>query len=87
LVEGIAVVAKMYEETKKILEACYGNKDTIIQAHLDYLQNIKPIKYTTPEALNSTYIDSNQHIQLLSTLGEDKLMQSTCTKTTPCFPR
>jgi len=62
LVEGIAVVAEMYEETKKILESRYGDKNRIIQAHLDYPKDIKPIKYATPEALNSTYIDCNQRI-------------------------
>jgi hypothetical protein len=60
LVEGIAMVTETYEETKKILEACYGDKIRIIQAHLDYLEDVKPIKYVTPEALNSTYIYCNQ---------------------------
>jgi hypothetical protein len=60
LVEGIAVVAETYEETKKILEARYGDKNRIIQAYLDYLEDVKPIKYATPEALNSTYIDCNR---------------------------
>ena len=65
------MVAETYEETKKILEACYSDEDRVIQTHLDYLEDIKPIKYTTPEALNSTHIDCNQRIQVLSTLGED----------------
>jgi hypothetical protein len=64
------VVAKTYEETKKILEARYGD-NRIIQAHLDYLEDVKPIKYATPEALNSTYIDCNRCIQALRALGED----------------
>jgi hypothetical protein len=54
LIEGIAVVAETYEETKKILEARYGEKNRIIQAHLDYLEDVKPIKNATPKALNST---------------------------------
>jgi hypothetical protein len=70
-VEGIAVVAETYEETKKILEARYSDKNRIIQAHLDYLEDVTPIKYATPEALNSTYIDCNQRIQVLRSLGED----------------
>ena len=57
LVQGIAVVAVRYEETKKILEARYGAKIRIIQAHLFYLEDITSIKYATPEAFNSTYID------------------------------
>jgi undecaprenyl pyrophosphate synthase len=60
LVKGIAVVTETYKETKKILEACYGEKNRIIQAHLDYLKDVKPIKYVTPEALNLTYIDCNR---------------------------
>jgi hypothetical protein len=71
LVEGIAVVAETYEETKRILEARYGDKNRIIQAHLDYMEDVKPIKYATPEALNSTYVDCNRRIQALRTLGED----------------
>jgi hypothetical protein len=33
LVKGTAVVTETYEEMKKILEACYGDKNRIIQAH------------------------------------------------------
>jgi len=65
------VVAETYDETKKILEACYGDKNRIIQAHSDYLEDITPIKYATPEALNSMYIDCNRCIQTLCALGED----------------
>jgi hypothetical protein len=36
LVDGIAVTATTYEETKKILQARYGDKNRIIQAHLNY---------------------------------------------------
>jgi hypothetical protein len=71
LVKGVAMVAKTYEETKKILEACYGDKNRVIQAHLDYLEDVKPIKYATPEVLNSTYIDCNWRIQAICSLGED----------------
>ena len=71
LVEGIAVVAETYEETKKILEASYGDKNRIIQAHLDYLEDVAPINYATLEALNWTYIDCNLRIQALRALGEN----------------
>jgi len=47
LVEGIAVVVETYVETKKILGA-YGDKNRIIQVHLDYLEDITPIKYAAP---------------------------------------
>ena len=40
LVEGIAVVADTYAETEKIILARYGDKNRIIQAHLDYLENV-----------------------------------------------
>ena len=65
------MVAETYEQTKKILEARYGDKNRIIQAHLDYLEGVKSIRYVTREALNSTYIDCNRRIQALRTLGED----------------
>jgi hypothetical protein len=71
LVEGIAVVAETYEETKKILKARYGDKNRIIQSHLDYLEDIRPIQHATLEALNTTYIECNRHIHALRSLGED----------------
>jgi hypothetical protein len=43
LVEGIAVMADKYEETKRIFLSRYGDKNRIIQAHLDYLENAQPI--------------------------------------------
>ena len=42
LVEGIAVIGEKYDETKKVLEDSYGDKNRIIQAHLDYLEDVKP---------------------------------------------
>lgn len=71
LIEGIAVIADTYEETKRILQARYGDKNRIIQAHLDYLEAIKPIQYPTPEALNLTFIDCHRRIEALKALGED----------------
>jgi hypothetical protein len=65
------VVAETYEKTKKILEARYGNKNRIIQAHLDYLKDVKSIKYAIQAALNSTYINCNRRIQALRALGKD----------------
>ena len=70
LVEGMAEVAETYAETKKILEARYGDKNRIIQAHVDYLEDVAPIKYAIPEALNSTYIDCKRRIQALRAIGE-----------------
>jgi len=64
------VVAEKYEETK-ILETRYGDKNRIIQDHLDYLEGTKPVKYRTLGALNSTYIECNRRIQALRALGED----------------
>ena len=49
LVEGIAVVTHTYEETKRILLARYGDKNRTIQAHLDYLENVRQIQYPTPD--------------------------------------
>jgi hypothetical protein len=70
LVDGIAMTANTYEETKKILHARYSNKNRIIQAHLDYLE-IKPIQFPSVEALNTTYTECNHRIQALRALGED----------------
>ena len=48
LVEGIIVTADAYEETKHILIARYSDKNCIIQAHLDYLEALRPILHATP---------------------------------------
>ncbi|GFU22759.1 uncharacterized protein NPIL_51991 [Nephila pilipes] len=56
--------------TKLILKSKYGNEDKIIQAHLDYLENLTPIKDLSPSALNELYIDCNRRLQALDALGE-----------------
>jgi len=71
LVDGIAVTASAYEDTKKILHDRYGDKKRIIQAHLDYLEEVTPIQFASAEALNTTYIECNRRIQALRALGED----------------
>jgi hypothetical protein len=71
LVEGIEVVADTYDETKKILLARYGDKNRIIQAYLDYLQNVQPTLRPTPDALNTAFIDCRRRIQALRSLGEN----------------
>jgi hypothetical protein len=71
LVGGIAVTADNYKETKCILQAKYGDKNCIIQAHLDYLEDLKPIRSATPDLLNSTYVECNRRLQALQALGEN----------------
>ncbi|KDR13329.1 hypothetical protein L798_12954 [Zootermopsis nevadensis] len=71
LVDGIAITASTYEETKKILHTRYGDRNRIIQAHLDYLELSRPIHSATPEALNYTFLECNRRIQALRALGED----------------
>ena len=71
LVHGIAVSAPTYEETKRIIRDRYGDKDRIIQAHLDYLEEVTPIRCATANALNTTYIECNRLIQAIRAMGED----------------
>ena len=71
LVDGIPVIADTYEQTKKILRSKYGDKNRIIQAHLDYLENLSPALHDDPESLNTTYVECNRRIQALIALGED----------------
>ena len=71
LVDGIAVTAENYEETKRILHAKYSDKNRIIQAHLDYLEDLPPIRLTAPDLLNSTYVECNCRLQALRALGEN----------------
>ena len=69
LVDGIAVTSSAYEDTKKILHDHYGDKNRIIQAHLDYLEEVTPIRLASAEALNTTYIEWNRRIQDPTPLG------------------
>jgi hypothetical protein len=64
LVDGIAVTATTYEETKKILHARYGDKNRIIQAHLDYYGR----RDDTPFHSTTIWL----HLQSLSPFGYDK---------------
>jgi len=57
LVDGVAVTAETYDETKRILHAKYGDKNRTIQAHFDYLEDLKPIRLATPELLHTTYVE------------------------------
>ncbi|GFQ90355.1 integrase catalytic domain-containing protein [Trichonephila clavata] len=70
LVDGISITADTYTMTKEILKSKYGNKDKIIQAHLDYLENLALIKDLSPSVLNELYIDCNRRLQALDALGE-----------------
>jgi len=71
LVDGIAVTANTYKETKKILLARYGDTSRIIQTHLDFLEGLPPSTSATPEELNTTFIECHLRIQALRALGED----------------
>lgn len=56
---------------KNILLKRYGNKDRIVQAHLDFLECLKPIHSSTPESLNEVYIQCNKRLEALRALGEN----------------
>ncbi|XP_035232586.1 uncharacterized protein LOC118204364 [Stegodyphus dumicola] len=71
LVDGISVIGGTYETTKKLLEERYGNKDRIIQSHLDYLEHLNVIQDPSPTHLNDLYIECNRRIQALTALGEN----------------
>ncbi len=66
LTSGIAITADSYEDTKKILHLKYGDENQIIQAHVDYLENLPPARDPTPQALSDLFIDCNSRIQSLS---------------------
>ena len=70
LVDGIAVTAQTYEQTKKSLQSRYGDKNIIIQVHLDYLEDLQPAQSDSPEVLNATYIECHRRIQALKAQGE-----------------
>jgi hypothetical protein len=42
MMEGIAITANTYEDTKRILLAKYGDLNRIIQAHLDFFRKYAP---------------------------------------------
>jgi hypothetical protein len=71
LVDGIPVTADSYEQTKRILRSKYGDENRIIQAHLDYLENLSPTLHDDPDSMNTTYVECHRRIQALIALGED----------------
>ncbi|GFS77635.1 integrase catalytic domain-containing protein [Nephila pilipes] len=71
LVDEINITADTYTITKDILKSKYGNKDKILQTHLDYLENLTPIKNPSPSALNELYIDCYRRLRALDALGEN----------------
>ena len=83
LVDGIAMTEETYEQTKKILHAWYGDKNRIIQAHLDYLEDLQPAQSESPKALNSTYVECNRRIQALKALGENRCLRTRLNTKTP----
>jgi hypothetical protein len=71
LVDGIAVTEENYEQTKKFLMARCGDKNRIIQSHLDYLEALQPAQPDSPEELNAAYVECHHRIQALKVLGEN----------------
>jgi hypothetical protein len=70
LVDGIAVTAYTYEDTKNLL-ARYGDTNRFIQTHLDFLESLSPATSATPDELYTTFIECHRRIQALRALGED----------------
>ena len=66
--DGIALTAYTYEETKNILHLKYGESSRII---LDFLEHLQPERSATPESLNHTYVECNRRIQALRALDEN----------------
>ncbi|GBN56159.1 hypothetical protein AVEN_124033-1 [Araneus ventricosus] len=71
LVDGIIITAETYETVKNILKNRCGDKNRIIQVHLDFLENITPVSNPTPMSLNNIFIECNRRLQALTALGED----------------
>ncbi|GBN12603.1 hypothetical protein AVEN_235879-1, partial [Araneus ventricosus] len=71
LVDGISITSETYETVKNILKNRYCDKNRIIQAHLDFLENITPVSNPTPMSLNNIFMECNRRLQALTALGED----------------
>jgi hypothetical protein len=56
---------------RKSLKPATVTRIGLSRPNLDYLEDVKPIKYTTLEAFNSTYIYCKRHIKALHALGEN----------------
>ncbi|PSN40057.1 hypothetical protein C0J52_22388 [Blattella germanica] len=69
MVEGITVIADTYKETIKILQSCYRDKNRIIQAHLDYLQDIRSIHVIALRALGEE-VNAYERVPALKVLQE-----------------
>ena len=69
--DGIAVTADTYEDTKRILFARYGDTNRIVQTHLDFLEGLPPAKSATPDERNTTFIECRSRVQAFRALGEN----------------
>ncbi|XP_023214303.1 uncharacterized protein LOC111617205 [Centruroides sculpturatus] len=70
LVDGIAITAGTYAETKARLLKKYGDKNRIIQAHIDYLEGLQPLICPTATELNDLFVECNNRVHALKALGE-----------------
>ncbi|XP_023229039.1 uncharacterized protein LOC111629379 [Centruroides sculpturatus] len=70
LVDGIAITAGTYAVTKARLLKKYGDKNRIIQAHIDYLDGLQPLIHPTAAKLNDLFVECNNRVHALKALGE-----------------
>lgn len=67
----MTVTSDTYEETKRFQHVKYGDKNCNFETLLDCLEDLKPRPPTTPELLNTTYVECDHQLEGLQGLGEN----------------
>ena len=68
-ISGLSLTASNYEEAIAILKKRFGNKQQIINRHMDILVNVSPVIDEDPRKLRELYDTLESHVRSLKSLG------------------
>ena len=68
-ISGLSLTASNYEEAVAILKKRFGNKQQIINRHMDILLNVSPVTNQNTRKLRELYDTLESHVRSLKSLG------------------
>ena len=68
-ISGLSLSASNYEEAVAILKKRFGNKQQIINRHMDILLNVSPVTNQDTRKLRALYDTLEAHVRSLKSLG------------------
>ena len=68
-ISGLSLSASNYEEAIAILKKRFGNKQQIINRHMDILLNVSPVTNQDTRKLRELYDPLESHVRSLKSLG------------------